>query len=334
MRLEAEEFDGTDSAYGGSLSDTTSVSSSIYKGVFEHGRRYQSLKENADYWSPADEKQFESMATGHLVSLVHDMHEPEPLFRSDLRGVKDPQYVLDIGCGEASWAVDVADKYPHLTVYGVDLFPPPTSYVPPNLVLEVDDVTKPWTWRHQFDFVHLRWMLGSFSRQDWRKLYAEIYKNLKPGGLIEQVETAVICLSDDGTVTPSCVQHDWGQMIMRCAEKADRPIDMVETMQAEIEKAGFVNVKSKMAKYPMGPWARDARLKEVGRLRQREVLDGIEGYSTFFLTHFGEPEPWSIEQAQEIQAKMRAELLNKNVHSYNYVKRVWARKPFDHEVQG
>lgn len=32
------------------------------------------------------------------------------------------------------------------TMNGVNLYPPPAPWVPPNCVFEVDDVTKDWTW--------------------------------------------------------------------------------------------------------------------------------------------------------------------------------------------
>ncbi|KAJ6029765.1 hypothetical protein N7460_004345 [Penicillium canescens] len=40
---------------------------------------------------------------------------------------------------------DVADRYPSATVRGVDIFPPPVSWMPPNCVFEVDDVLREWT---------------------------------------------------------------------------------------------------------------------------------------------------------------------------------------------
>lgn len=52
-----KEQDDTDSACGESIySDTTSVASSIYRGITHHGRRYQTTREG-DYWGPSDEKQ-------------------------------------------------------------------------------------------------------------------------------------------------------------------------------------------------------------------------------------------------------------------------------------
>lgn len=37
---------------------------------------------------------------------------------------------------------DVADEFPDKTVYGVDLYPPPHKFVPPNCIFELDDVSK------------------------------------------------------------------------------------------------------------------------------------------------------------------------------------------------
>lgn len=41
------------------ISETTSIAS-VYKGYFENGRRYQSLRDE-EYFLPTDEKQWESM---------------------------------------------------------------------------------------------------------------------------------------------------------------------------------------------------------------------------------------------------------------------------------
>lgn len=51
--------------------------------------------------------------------------------------------------------MDVADKYPDTTVYGIDLFPPPNTWVPPNCVLEVEDVGQEWTFKNKFDLIHM-----------------------------------------------------------------------------------------------------------------------------------------------------------------------------------
>ncbi|KAJ5291500.1 hypothetical protein N7478_000751 [Penicillium angulare] len=107
-------------------SETTSIASNLYKG------------------SPADEKQFETYEMGHFAALLMNSARPNPLFCAP---VTDPKRVLDVGTGQGAWAIDVADMFPDAVVRGVDLFPPPGSWIPPNCIFEVDDVLQKWTWR-------------------------------------------------------------------------------------------------------------------------------------------------------------------------------------------
>ena len=109
--LETVEVDDDlDSAYGESLySDTTSLTSSIARGIVQNGRRYQTMREG-EYWGPADDKQFESMNLAHLTYLVLDNKKENPYFQSPVG--ENVQNILDVGCGDASWTFDVADRYP------------------------------------------------------------------------------------------------------------------------------------------------------------------------------------------------------------------------------
>ena len=55
--VEADDGFDSDSAYGGTdRSDTDSITSSIYAGFLENGRKYQTLREG-EYWGPSDDKQ-------------------------------------------------------------------------------------------------------------------------------------------------------------------------------------------------------------------------------------------------------------------------------------
>ncbi len=85
------------------------MTSSIYRGYIENGRKYQTLKDGG-YFTPADERQFEVLKAGHMVFRVLDSQEKNPLFRSPI-GDK-AQNVLDIGTGDGSWVIDVADNFP------------------------------------------------------------------------------------------------------------------------------------------------------------------------------------------------------------------------------
>ncbi|KAJ5277605.1 hypothetical protein N7524_003758 [Penicillium chrysogenum] len=64
-------------------SQTTSIGSSIYRGLVENGRRYQTLRPE-EYFIPSDDQQFESYEAGHLVALATHSGEMNPLFFSPI----------------------------------------------------------------------------------------------------------------------------------------------------------------------------------------------------------------------------------------------------------
>lgn len=309
-------------------SETTSIASSLYKGFMENGRRYQTLR-NSEYFSPSDERQFETYEVGHLLCLLMNLDSPNPLFKAP---VVAPKHVLDIGTGQGSWAVDMADMFPNAVVRGVDLYPPPVSWIPPNCVLEVDDVLQPWTWAQKFDLIHLRHGIGAFSPDEWDTLLKQCYDNLEPGGWFEQVEMNIAVDCDDSSIPEDSVLWTWGPRCFAAGEKTGKSLDITKTMRSTIEKAGFTDIHEKYDKWPIGGWPRDKTLKEAGMVNVQHWLAGMEGYSMYLLTKYGDPIPWSQQEVLVYVAEMRKALKNPRYHAWQRGKRIWARKPLADEV--
>lgn len=48
--------------------------------------------------------------------------------------------------------------------------------MPPNCILEVDNVLEEWTWKDPIDLIHMRIMIGSFDPAGWDHVYKSSYK--------------------------------------------------------------------------------------------------------------------------------------------------------------
>ncbi|KAJ5833918.1 hypothetical protein N7474_002229 [Penicillium riverlandense] len=330
IAVDPDVFLPKDASLEDGQSETTSIGSSIHRGILANGRRYQALSAK-DYIIPSDEQQFESYEAGHLVTLMLDLDRENPFFRAPI--VDSLQNILDIGTGKGSWAIDVADMFPETSVRGVDLYPPPVTWMPPNCTLEVDDVLQEWTWTEKFDLIHLRNMVGSFSEHDWEIVYKRCYNGLKPGGWIEQLESSPHIEADDESIKPDSQLKTWGDNMISCGTKAGRACDTMNTMAAAIQKTGFVDVHERNYKRPIGPWPRDKQLKEAGMVNYEHWSRGLEGWGMWLLTNFGSPHAWTKEEVQVYVAKLRNELKDPRCHPYHRSRRVWARKPMPDEVQ-
>lgn len=163
--------------------------------------------------------------------------------------------------------------------------------------------------RVSFDFIgSLHLELTSYSH----------HRNLAPGGWIEQIEFDVRVRSDDGSLPPDSVLAGWGDNFIGCAARAGRPLTTQETMRASIEAAGFVDVHERLYKVPMGPWAKDKLLKEVGLLNLQHWKSGLEGYAMWLLTKFGAPSPWTKDEVEVYLVNVRKELMDSRIHAYGY----------------
>ena len=112
------------------------------------------------------------------------------------------------------------------------------------------------------------------------------------------------------------------------ANSCQHPLDTMDTMRPRIEAAGFINVQQQDYKVPIGQWPNQKVYKDAGRVAKMHYLSGVEGWTVFMLTHFGQPQPWSIDQVQVWLANVRNEI-NAGYHIYQKARRVYAQKPFD-----
>ncbi|KMU84798.1 UMTA [Coccidioides immitis H538.4] len=220
---------------------------------------------------------------------------------------------LDIG--------EFADLHPSASVIGTDLSPIQPRFVPPNVAFEIDDCCDEWVYKNPFDFIHVRGLYGCVA--DWDKFYKEAYRNLKPGGYIEQLEQSVYLKSDDGTVEKTIFEK-WGQVSLEAGDAFGKTLRIVDESRQGMIDAGFVDVVENRFKVPLGPWPKDPHLKELGKYNRLQWQEGIEGWTMLLLTNFL---GWTRDEVELYLAEVRRGLRNSKIHAYQEVTVVYGRKP-------
>jgi ubiquinone/menaquinone biosynthesis C-methylase UbiE len=109
--------------------------------------------------------------------------------------------VLDIACGPAGWAIDVAFEYPEMQVVGVDISETIIAYNfaqarvrnLQNVTFEVMDAKAPLSFQdHSFDLINSRLLVGVMDTEAWPKLLVECWRLLRPGGTIRLTESEYV----------------------------------------------------------------------------------------------------------------------------------------------
>ncbi|KAL8908056.1 MAG: hypothetical protein Q9207_001035 [Kuettlingeria erythrocarpa] len=235
-----------------------------------------------------------------------------------------PNRILDIGTGTGIWAIEMAEQYPNAQVIGTDLSPIQPQWVPDNVRFEIDDCeAKTWAWpEDHFDYIHSRYMIASIG--NWASLIRKAYKHTKPGGYFELQELDCRFTSDDNTLLPTHSLSSWSSLITEAACAYNRPIPRYTDYLSWFEKAGFVDIRQQIFKCPTNPWPKNKTLKEAGKFQLLAHIEGFEGISIGLLTRGLD---WKAEEVKVLMAKVRPELKNRSIHSYQRKVFVVGRKP-------
>ncbi|CCE32550.1 uncharacterized protein CPUR_06410 [Claviceps purpurea 20.1] len=309
----------TDSVLSEAQSSTASISSTILEYRKLHGRTYHSDKFTTTYFIPNDEQQLESLDLCHhyLTILLDDQLFLAPLEKDKLHRV------LDVGTGTGIWAIEFADRFPNVSVVGTDISPCQPPWVPPNVRFEIDDATLEWTWNaNHFDFIYIRFIVGGIT--DWTGLLKEAFRCCAPGGWVQSVECDVRFRSDDGSTELEPVLASFGDLFEEGGKVLNRPFFVQEPQRQAFDEAGFVETRTVQYKVPVGPWAKDPKLAEVGRFAGAALDNDLQGYTQMIWeTVLQRP----ADEYHVWLAALRKAIRNPKVHSYMVTHIVYGRKP-------
>ncbi|KAH8895803.1 S-adenosyl-L-methionine-dependent methyltransferase [Thozetella sp. PMI_491] len=299
---------------------TASLTSSILEYRSINGRTYQSSK-TTEYWAPNDEKHLESFDIAHqwVTMMLGDKLYVAPIG-------DNPHHILDLGTGSGIWAIDVADKFPSAEVIGTDISATQPSWIPPNLTFQIDDAQLDWTFKEDyFDFIHIRYLQGAIN--DWPKLYAQVYKHLKPGGWFQHMDPDIELRSEDPSIVidKDHIYQKWARLFYDAGDKLGRTFKFANGQMEEWARgAGFEDITHKKYKVPFGTWPKDKKTKELGAYIGLFFDVSLDGFAIYPI---GQILGWTLDEVQVLVAEMRSAVRNPKNMTVGDVHVVYGRKP-------
>lgn len=306
LSIDTDDSDA-DSALGSvrAQSSSMSASSSIFDFIEEHGRTWHRYHEGK-YFMPNDIPEQERLELQHSISVR--------LFGGlSLAPIDRPNRVLDVGTGTGIWAIEFANEHPESDVMGTDLSPIQPEYVPPNCRFEVDDAEDEWVFNHRFDYIHARFMCGSFS--DFPTIFRSCLENLEPGGWAEFQDYYVKLQCMDDSLAGTALER-WNDCVLEGVRRMGKNGLAAARFKAQMLDAGFVDVVERKFALPGNPWAKGEDQKMLGMMQMENILDGLHGFSIgLFTKMLG----MAAEEVELMLVEVRKDLRNTKIHFYYIV---------------
>ena len=217
---------------------------------------------------------------------------------------------LDIGTGTGIWAIDFADQHPSCQVIGTDLSSIQPGWVPSNVEFLIDDAEESWVFGQPFDYIHLRVLI--ISIRDWARLIQQGFANLNPGGYMEISDWVRPMVPNDDTFGPQHPLWEWNANHVEAARRKGQPFVTGDQIATWMRKAGFEDVVLTQYLVPTNPWARDPKMKALGKWMMMNMLEGIEAFTLrLWTSQLG----WSVERIQVFLTEVRKDIMNTSIHS-------------------
>lgn len=140
-----------------------------------------------------------------LIKQSQMITQATGLFPTGLLDEKQQLRLLDIGSGPGEWALTVAEQYPAWDVWGVDISHLMTEYAEwmasenklYNTHFQIMDAKAGLLYsENYFDVVHMRFTSSFQTPQSWPGMLTEVYRVLKPGGLVIVAEADFLAITN------------------------------------------------------------------------------------------------------------------------------------------
>ena len=138
----------------------------------------------------------------------------------------------------------------------------------------------------KFDFIHTRVTLGCWSDMK-NEIIQRSFDHLQPGGWLECQEIPAPVMCDDGTLPEDFGWLRWVRDFRAGGQVANRQVDLGPQLTGWMHEVGFVDIHEMTFKIPINGWPKEMRLKHIGMMWQRNLLEGLSGFSLGMFNQLG-----------------------------------------------
>lgn len=186
----------------------------------------------------------ERMVTDAMGGVLPEQADPDRFHR-----------VLDIGCGPGGWIIQAAQTYPQMKkLYGIDISPTLINHA--RETAEKQQLTKERIEflimdallvlefpNSYFDLVNFRFGVSFMRKWDWPKMFSEMHRVVKSGGIVRIVEFGMDIESESAALST------FYSLIRRGFERSgylfsEEPTGLVAHLPGLLLRYDFQNVQS------------------------------------------------------------------------------------------
>lgn len=134
--------------------------------------------------------------------------------------------------------------------------------------------------------------------------------NLKPGGYIELHEIHIPAGCTQETSNPKPYFVEWADYLCEAGVKVGLEFSAPKKLRGYLQDTGFTNINVKWQNWPVGPWAKGAKNKEIGHWWAEDMKDVTRNTGAMFTRVFG----WKPEEYEVYAAKIANEITAQKKH--------------------
>lgn len=135
---------------------------------------------------------------------------------------------------------------------------------------------------------------------------------MEPGGWAEFQDFDLQYYSEDGSLALDDPLLFWISTLLDAARSLNRDPNPGSKLEGWVKDAGFKNIVHKKYRVPIGPWAKDPTMKEVGTYNYMQINQGLEGLSLRLYTSVLN---WKEEEILVLLSQVRKSLRNPSIHA-------------------